>query len=68
LQDVEAGFYIDVAQTTQLTQSRKPFYDKGFVGINIEPEYEVFKTQDARPNDINLNLAVSSTQNPYSFM
>ncbi len=64
LQDVEAGFYIDVGANDPVEDSvTKAFYDKGFVGINIEPEYEFFqKLKDARPNDINLNLAVSYSQ------
>jgi FkbM family methyltransferase len=69
LQDVEAGFYIDVGANDPVEDSvTKAFYDKGFVGINIEPEYEFFqKLKDARPNDINLNLAVSSTQKSIQF-
>ncbi|MBS4068394.1 MAG: FkbM family methyltransferase [Sulfurimonas sp.] len=69
LQDVEAGFYIDVGANDPVEDSvTKAFYDKGFVGINIEPEYEFFqKLKDARPNDTNLNLAVSSTQKSIQF-
>jgi FkbM family methyltransferase len=64
LQDVEAGFYIDVGANDPIEDSvTKAFYDKGWSGVNIEPEYEFFqKLKDARPNDINLNLAVSYSQ------
>lgn len=63
LQDVENGFYIDVGANDPIQDSvTKAFYDKGFRGINIEPEEEFYhKLQADRPNDTNLNLAVSAT-------
>ncbi|MFA6197083.1 MAG: FkbM family methyltransferase [Sulfurimonas sp.] len=64
LQDVENGFYIDVGANDPVQDSvTKAFYDKNWRGINIEPEEEFFhKLQLDRPNDLNLNLAVSQTQ------
>lgn len=64
LQDVQNGFYVDVGANDPVEDSvTKAFYDKGWRGVNIEPEYEFFKKlKDARPNDINLNLAVSYSQ------
>lgn len=69
LQDVEVGFYIDVGANDPIQDSvTKAFYDKNWHGINIEPEEEFFhKLQLDRPNDINLNLAVSSTQKSIQF-
>ncbi|WP_310441882.1 FkbM family methyltransferase [Sulfurimonas sp.] len=69
LQDVESGFYIDVGANDPIEDSvTKAFYDKGWSGINIEPEEEFYsKLQIDRPNDINLKLAVSSTQKSIQF-
>lgn len=69
LQDVENGFYIDVGANDPIQDSvTKAFYDKNWHGINIEPEEEFFhKLQIDRPNDINLNLAVSQTQKSIQF-
>jgi FkbM family methyltransferase len=69
LQDVESGFYIDVGANDPIEDSvTKAFYDKGWSGINIEPEEEFYsKLQIDRPNDINLKLAVSSTQKSMQF-
>ncbi len=69
LQDVQNGFYIDVGANDPVVDSvTKAFYDKGWHGINIEPEEEFFhKLQIDRPNDINLNLAVSQTEKSIQF-
>ncbi len=60
LQDVEAGFYIDVgAFSPDLHSVTKAFYERGWRGINIEPNPEcqaAFAAQ--RPRDINLAVAV----------
>jgi FkbM family methyltransferase len=56
------GFYIDVGAHDPIELSvTKHFFDLGWHGINIEPvpaSYENFKK--GRPDDINLNIAVSS--------
>ncbi|SMP86872.1 methyltransferase, FkbM family [Epsilonproteobacteria bacterium SCGC AD-308-E02] len=69
LQDVKNGFYIDVGANDPVEDSvTKAFYDNGWKGINIEPQEEFFtQLQQDRPEDINLNLAVSSTQKSIEF-
>ena len=59
LRDVKQGFYIDVgAQDPVIDSVTKAFYDRGWHGINIEPNEEYFrKLQSARPHDINLASA-----------
>jgi FkbM family methyltransferase len=59
LQHVSNGFYIDVgaADPSDLSVTRL-FYDRGWHGINLEPEAEYFAAlSKARPHDINLRLA-----------
>jgi FkbM family methyltransferase len=58
--DVKQGFYIDVgAQDPVIDSVTKAFYDRGWHGINIEPNEEYFeKLQRERPHDITLSTAV----------
>jgi FkbM family methyltransferase len=60
LRDVTGGFYIDVgAQDPVIDSVTKAFYDRGWHGINIEPNEEYFhKLQSERPHDLNLATAV----------
>ncbi|WP_332855266.1 FkbM family methyltransferase, partial [Duganella sp. S19_KUP01_CR8] len=62
LQDVAAGFYIDVgANDPELHSVTKAFYDQGWSGINVEPMPSygpAFRAQ--RPRDINLNVAAGA--------
>ncbi len=62
LQDVPAGFYIDVgANDPELHSVTKAFYDQGWSGINVEPMPSygpAFRAQ--RPRDINLNVAAGA--------
>jgi FkbM family methyltransferase len=62
LKHVEKGFYIDVgAYDPDLGSVTKAFYDRGWLGINVEPISQCFKKiQAARPRDINLNVAAGS--------
>ena len=68
LSNHETGFYIDIGAWHPVNDSvTKLFYDRGWSGINIEPQpdrCEVFK--DYRPRDINLQLAVSNHSNQIS--
>ncbi len=61
LRDVTAGFYVDVgAQDPVVDSVTKHFYDSGWHGINLEPHPSYFVAlRNARPRDINLNLAAS---------
>lgn len=59
--DREAGFYIDVGAGKPARGSvTKHFYDRGWRGVNIEPTESLFALlQAARPEDVNLNVALS---------
>lgn len=60
--DVDCGFYIDVgAWDPKVHSVTQHFYDKGWRGVNVEPipsRYQTFLT--ARPDDVNLNVAVGT--------
>jgi FkbM family methyltransferase len=60
LREVKQGFYIDVgAQDPVIDSVTKAFYDRGWRGINFEPNEEYFhKLQSERPHDLNLATAV----------
>ena len=69
LREVKEGFYIDVgAQDPVIDSVTKAFYERGWRGINIEPNEEYFrKLQDDRPHDINLLTAVGREPGDISF-
>jgi len=69
LREVKDGFYIDVgAQDPLIDSVSKAFYDRGWRGINIEPNEEYFrKLQNERPHDINLATAVGRGTGLVSF-
>lgn len=58
--DVKNGFYVDVGANHPFYHSvTKLFYDKGWHGINLEPNPMLLKQlQEHRPNDINLMLGI----------
>jgi FkbM family methyltransferase len=60
LREVERGFYIDVgAQDPLIDSVTRAFYERGWRGINIEPNEEFFrKLESDRPHDTNLCTAV----------
>lgn len=62
LGSVERGFYIDIgAFHPQQHSVTKAFYDRGWSGINVEPNpTRHAQIQDARPRDTNLRVAVSN--------
>lgn len=62
LADVENGFYIDVGAHHPVEASvTKFFYERGWSGINIEPQTEMFELlQEDRPRDVNLKIAISN--------
>lgn len=56
------GFYVDIGANhpTQLSNSKR-FYDRGWRGINIEPNPSLFKAfQSDREHDINLNIGIGN--------
>ena len=69
LREVKGGFYIDVgAQDPVIDSVTKAFYERGWRGINIEPNEEYFrKLQDDRPHDVNLLTVVGREPGDISF-
>jgi FkbM family methyltransferase len=62
LRSVEAGFWIDVgaAHPSEYSVTRA-FYDRGWHGVNIEPEPDYAAVLRAeRPRDINLQMAIGA--------
>lgn len=62
LQDLDCGFYIDLGAADPVYDSvTKLFYDKGWTGINVEPNEEFYQLLcSERIRDINLCMAASS--------
>jgi len=62
------GFYVDVGAGDPIWFSNsKRFYRRGWDGINIEPDQRIFsRLAGDRPRDINVNLAVGSSNSTTS--
>jgi FkbM family methyltransferase len=62
LKGVTPGFYIDVGAHAPVSGSVSwAFYERGWSGITIEPDPELFGAfPEKRPRDINLNVALGS--------
>ncbi len=60
--DVENGFYVDIGASDPVVDSvTKFFYDRGWTGINVEPNPSVYdKLKKERTHDININAVISS--------
>ena len=60
-QGLSDGFYIDVGANDPVVDSvTKLFYDRGWTGINVEPDENCWRRLDSsRPRDRNLNLGLS---------
>lgn len=58
------GYYVDVGACDATKHSvTKHFYDRGWRGLNLEPDRELFAAFAAqRPRDTNLQLAVAATK------
>ncbi len=66
---VTDGFYLDVGAYDPVNGSvTKAFYDRGWSGINVEPGEIFLKLEQARPRDINLQLAVLGHSGQVSFL
>jgi FkbM family methyltransferase len=63
------GFYIDVgAYAPDRFSNTKHFYEKGWRGINIEPDYEQYTAFVLkRKRDINLNIGIGQEKKKLSF-
>src|SRR4051794_13398482 len=69
LQDVEGGFYIDVGAGHPTHDSvTRAFYERGWHGINIDPDVEnIVALRAARPRDVNLELALTTSPGQLPF-
>jgi FkbM family methyltransferase len=63
------GFYIDIgANDPNHLSNTKYFYNNGWMGINIEPNVELYQAfMTERPRDINLNLGIGPDESMLSF-
>ncbi len=63
------GFYIDIGAYEPVYHSvTKWFYERGWRGVNVEPQPEVFERLAAdRPRDVNLNAGVARTAGVLTF-
>jgi FkbM family methyltransferase len=63
------GYYVDIgANDPNLMNNTRRFYNKGWSGINCEPNYELFKKITRyRKRDINLNAGVGSGKGELTF-
>jgi FkbM family methyltransferase len=61
---IERGFYIDAgAWSPDADSVTRLFSERGWRGVNIEPNPKVFaKLFERRPNDVNLNLVVGARE------
>lgn len=62
--DIDKGFYVDVGANHPVRHSvTKLLYDKGWHGINIEPNIDLFRlVEKYRPNDVNLNIGIAGKE------
>ncbi len=69
LRHIEKGFYIDIGANDPSCESvTKAFYERGWRGVNIEPvAYWFEKIRSERPEDINLQVAISNSQQELTF-
>jgi FkbM family methyltransferase len=65
----DSGYYIDIGAMDPVEGSvTKAFYDRGWSGINVEPDGRFYaKLVAERQRDINLNIAVGEAEEVRSF-
>ena len=68
-QGLSNGFYIDVGANDPVVDSvTKLFYDRGWTGINVEPDEKCWRRLESlRPRDRNLNLGLSDRPGMLTF-
>lgn len=69
LKNKKRGFYIDIGANDPVRfNNTKRFYDRGWRGINIEPNELIFeRLKNQRPKDINLNIGILSEKKKIKF-
>lgn len=69
LRNKKKGFYVDVgAYDPRRVNNTKRFYDKGWTGINIEPDKKNYKKfLQQRKRDINLNIGIGNKNSQLKF-
>ncbi|MBA2778989.1 FkbM family methyltransferase [Billgrantia kenyensis] len=69
LKEINNGFYIDIgAWSPDIDSVTRAFYEKGWHGINIEPNRDFYLEYcSKRDRDINLNLAISDSEDEADF-
>lgn len=69
LRHIEQGHYIDIGANHPIEDSvTKAFYDRGWHGVNVEPVgFWHQKLQTERTRDINLQIAISDTDDALEF-
>jgi FkbM family methyltransferase len=67
--DKSAGFYVDIgANHPHLFNNTSLFYNRGWTGINIEPNPNKIKLfKRLRKRDINLNIGISAQEDELDF-
>lgn len=67
--DVTTGFYVDIGANHPIYESvTKRFYDKGWTGINIEPNHRLhILLNEHRKNDKNLDIGISDHKGQLTF-
>lgn len=69
LSHIENGFYVDVGANDPVADSvTKLFYDRGWRGINIEPQQQhLASLRKQRPRDVNLGVVASDRTGRITF-
>lgn len=69
LADIENGFYIDIgAAWPDVHSVTKYFYNKGWRGINVEPNPKLFELlEQDRPFDLNICCAIADMNGTHDF-
>lgn len=69
LKHVQRGTYIDVgANDPDFLSVTKAFYERGWRGVNIEPERSLYeKLRLSRPEDVNLQVAAAANKGSLRF-
>lgn len=67
--DLRSGFYVDIgAMHPEVHSVTKWFYDRGWRGVNVEPNPSCFRLlNEERTRDINIQAAISDSNGKASF-